>query len=182
MMGWAPKINFEVLMATARGDWSEVDALMPTRSEAPTAAGDSIDELLADIAGATGRQRRSAIALEALVPGAGKTYLAKLWLERTGQKATALILCPWNALVTQLVKEGFRAITLHELCGRLAVETEDGRELKKAYSLDGVTHIHFEEAYLYPVHQVGWMADFTSRKTGYIFRGLADISQRLYRS
>ena len=42
----------------------------------------------------------------------------------------------------------------------MAVETEEGRDHKKAYNLDGVTHIHFEEAYLYPVHQVGWMASF----------------------
>ena len=220
--------------ATMHGDWSEVDALMPTRDEAPpppaavpdvpeknTITDEDLADLLgfdfeapttvfepwtppplpvpvmlrdfvtieewnsgkydakdgdedteapvpslADIAtavGATKRQRRTAIALEAWVPGAGKTYLIKVWLVRTGQKETGLIVCPWNALVTQLVKEGFRAITLHELVGRLAVETEDGRDYKKAYNLDGVTHIHFEEAYLYPVHQVGWMADFMAK-------------------
>jgi len=36
---------------------------------------------------------RGAIAIEAAVPGAGKTYLVKSWLDRTGQKDTAVI-CP----------------------------------------------------------------------------------------
>ena len=85
--------------ATARGDWSEVDALMPTRE----AVGNSIEDVLADInaafeeaaaPGITKRQRRTAIALEAIVPGAGKTFLIKVWLDRTGQKATGLIVCP----------------------------------------------------------------------------------------
>ena len=109
---------------------------------------------------------RCAIAIEAVVPGAGKTYLIKAWLTRTGQKATNVIVCPWNALVTQLVREEFRSITLHELVGRMAVETEEGRDCKKAYNLEGVTHIHFEEAYLYPVHQVGWMASLRAHSRG----------------
>jgi hypothetical protein len=79
--------------------------------------------------------------------------------------------------VTQLVKEGFRAITLHELVGRLAVETEDGRDFKKAYNLEGITHIHFEEAYLYPVHQVGWMADFITSHPGITFSMAGDPGQ-----
>jgi hypothetical protein len=162
--------------ATARGDWSEVDALMPERAAPEPASGlkaadkyadsveDLVNDMMADFAAAPpSTKRRTAIALEAEVPGAGKTYLAKKWLDRTGQKATGLIVCPWNALVTQLVREGYRAITLHELVGRLAVETEDGRDLKRAYNLTGVTHVHFEEAYLYPVHQVGWMASFMAK-------------------
>ena len=117
---------------------------------------------------------RGAIAIEAAVPGAGKTYLVKSWVDRTGQKGNAIICCPWNALVTQLVKEGYRAITLHELVGRLVVETEDGRDFKKAYNLAGITHVHVEEAYLYPVHQVGWMADFIERHPGVTFSMAGD--------
>ena len=91
-----------------------------------------VDDMLADFTPVANIAVRGAIALEAAVPGAGKTYLVKSWLDRTGQKGNAIICCPWNALVTQLVKEGYRAITLHELVGRLAVETEDGRDFKKA--------------------------------------------------
>ena len=87
-----------------------------------------VDDMVADFNAVVS----GAVAIEAAVPGAGKTYLVKSWLDRTGQKPTAIICCPWNALVTQLVKEGFRAITLHELVGRLVVETEDGRDFKKA--------------------------------------------------
>ena len=171
--------------ATATGDWSEVDAIMPT--PAPTIVlkehyddvGDLVADMMADInAAATAVPLRGAIALEAAVPGAGKTYLVKAWLERTGQKATGVIVCPWNALVTQLVREGFRAITLHELVGRLAVETESsGRDFKKAYNLDGVTHIHFEEAYLYPVHQVGWMNSFSTKHTNITYSMAGDPGQ-----
>jgi hypothetical protein len=102
------------------------------------------------------------IAIEAKVPGAGKTTLVEWWLERTGQKKTALFVCPWNALASALKKRGFRAITLHELIGKMA--TEDGADRKKAYNVDEVTHIHFEEAYLYPVHQLGWVRKFMVSK------------------
>ena len=98
--------------------------------------------MLAEISAACSSTRaevRSAIALEAAVPGAGKTYLIKAWLERTGQKTTGVIVCPWNALVTQLVRDGFR-VTLHELVGRNAVESEEGRDCKKAYNLEGNTY------------------------------------------
>jgi hypothetical protein len=103
---------------------------------------------------------RGPIALEARVPGAGKTYLVEQWITRSGQRETALFICPWNALATALTKKGFRAITLHELVGRLAVETPDGRTFKRAYDVAAITHSHFEEPYLYPVEQVGWMREF----------------------
>ena len=61
--------------------------------------------------------------------------------------------------------------------GRLAVETEDGRDFKKAYNLEGATHVHFEEAYLYPVHQVGWMADFILRQPSITFSMAGDPGQ-----
>jgi hypothetical protein len=166
--------------ATQRDSWPEVDALMPSRprvTELKDAAayGDDMDALINDMmadleAGAD--EARGPIALEAAVPGAGKTYLAKSWVDRTGQKATALFVPPWNALVTQLVREGFRSITVHELVGRLAVETDEGRSVKKAYNLVGVTHIHFEEVYLLPVQQVGWIRDFM-RKNPHITYSMA---------
>ena len=64
-----------------------------------------INDLLADfraltVCGSTLAENRSAIAIEAAVPGAGKTSLIKAWLERTGQKETGVTVCPWDALVT----------------------------------------------------------------------------------
>ena len=65
-------------------------------------------------------EERGPILIEALVPGAGKTYLAKRWIERTDQKETSIIVCPWNALVTDCIKDGFISITLHELVCKIA--------------------------------------------------------------
>ena len=98
--------------ATTRGEWGEVDALMPTRKAEPAALvlkdnyddySALVDDMVADFIPVAPAQTRGAIALEAAVPGAGKTYLVKSWLDRTGQKDTAIICCPWNALVTQLI-------------------------------------------------------------------------------
>ena len=97
--------------ATARGEWAEVGALMPTRTkpltlrdssayEIPATAEDPrghraagpvntspdvealINDLLADfravtVCGSARAEFRSAIAIEAAVPGAGKTFLIK---------------------------------------------------------------------------------------------------------
>ena len=171
--------------ATLRDSWAEVDALMPSRPRASTLAdaatyGDDMlalaNDMLADLdAGAA--EVLGPIALEAAVPGAGKTYLAKSWVERTGQKDTTLFVPPWNALVTQLVREGFRAITVHELVGRLAVETEEGHSFKKAYNLAGVTHVHFEEVYLLPVNQVGWIRDFMRKNPRITYSMAGDPGQ-----
>jgi len=135
---------------TTEGRWGAVDELMPG-----AAGPDSIEALLADLLGETAI--RGPLAIEAVVPGAGKTYLAKSWIDRTGQRDTALIVCPWNALVSACVKEGYRAMTLHELCGKVADTSENK---KRAYDVTEVTHVHFEEAYLYTVREVEWLATF----------------------
>jgi hypothetical protein len=184
--------------ATIHGDWSSVDALMPTRPAAvvvstPLALEAHPDEddmvaltagVLADFAAmalamAEGVQTgptRGPIALEALVPGAGKTYLIHSWVERTAQSATAITVSPY-ALVSKNLKEGRRSITLHELVGRLAVETEDGINYKKAYDLQGVTHIFFDEILLYPVNQLGWIREFMRKHPGITFSNAGDSGQ-----
>ena len=140
---------------TVGGAWEAVDELMPRfEDEDP----ESMDALLAELLGeSTGR---GPLAIEATVPGAGKTFLVKSWIDRTNQRDTALIVCPWNALVSACVKEGYRALTLHELCGKMVAEVEGGREIKRAYDVTGVTHVHFEEAYLYTIREVEWLATF----------------------
>ena len=98
-------------------DWSEVDALMPTPAFDYRAARLAAQaELLAEkeafekqnpkikfhgYVGSSGPmfEERSPLFIKARVPGAGKTYLVKRYLERTQQKATSVIVCPWNALV-----------------------------------------------------------------------------------
>jgi len=137
--------------ATVEGLWEAIDELMPGAAEP-----DSIEALLADILGEPTHER-GPLAIEAVVPGAGKTFLVKSWIDRTGQRDTALIVCPWNALVSACIKEGYRALTLHELCGKVA-DTPESK--KRAYDITGVTHVHFEEAYLYTVREVEWLACF----------------------
>ena len=136
--------------ATLDDKWTAVDELMPRFKPQD----DSIEALLAELLGET--MVRGPLAIEAAVPGAGKTYLVKKWIDRTNQTNTALIVCPWNALVSACVKEGYRAITLHELCGKLVADAG----YKKSYNVSGVTHVHFEEAYLYTIREVEWLATF----------------------
>ncbi len=143
--------------ATVDGAWGAIDELMP-RHEVAASDLDSIDALLAELLGETAM--RGPLAIEAVVPGAGKTFLVKSWIDRTNQRDTALIVCPWNALVSACRSEGYRALTLHELCGKIIAETEGEHEVKRAYDVTGVTHVHFEEAYLYTVREVEWLATF----------------------
>ena len=79
--------------ATLDDKWTAVDELMPRFKQ-----DDSIEALLAELLGET--MVRGPLAIEAAVPGAGKTYLVKKWIDRTNQTNTALIVCPWNALVS----------------------------------------------------------------------------------
>ena len=142
---------------TVGGAWEAVDELMPRLSPADEDP-ESMDALIAELLGeSTGR---GPLAIEATVPGAGKTFLVKSWIDRTNQRSSALIVCPWNALVSACVKEGYRALTLHELCGKVAAEAEGDHEVKRAYDVTGVSHVHFEEAYLYTVREVEWLATF----------------------
>ena len=174
------RIRLKNEMATCQGDWAEVDALMPTQKRVLDEALDAeIEEMLDELSGAPPRVRLGNIALEARCPGGGKTHLVKEWLIRSGQKDKSLIVCPWNALVSQLLKEGFRSITLHALVGRLAVETPEGKNTKSPYDCAGITHIHFEEAYLYPTHQVGWIAAFMKKNRGITFSMAGDPGQLL---
>tara|TARA_R110000868_G_scaffold230985_4_gene484290 strand:- start:3128 stop:6841 length:3714 start_codon:yes stop_codon:yes gene_type:complete len=117
-------------LATKNGDWSEVDKILNTE--------------------------HCNVAIEATVPGAGKTYTILRWLERNNHKDSSLIVCPWNSLASVMQLEGFTSITLHKLLGRGV----DEGNTNKPYNLDGITHIHFEEAYLHDIRSVGWMYKF----------------------
>ena len=122
------RLSLKNELATMDGDWSEVDKIMDMGN----------------------------IAIEATVPGAGKTYTALRYLERKGVKNTSLIVCPWNSLASVIQQEGFNAITLHKLLGR---GIDDG-VVNQAYDLGDITHIHFEEVYLHDITAVGWMYKF----------------------
>jgi len=115
--------------------------------------------------------------IEADVPGAGKTYLVKRWIERTGQKETRIIVCPWNALVTDCLKDGFRSFTLHDLLGKLAVEDHLAKLEKRAHKVDDVTHVHFEEVYLYSAKELGWIKSFMNHKHHISFTAAGDPGQ-----
>jgi hypothetical protein len=169
--------------ATIAGDWSSVDVLMPTKPLSPAAAfvmGDWTDaegmledfeafsRVLLEEQQSQQEQKaaspvRGPIAIKATIPGGGKTHLDKSWLERTGQKETSLVATPFNALVSKNVQEGWRSITVHELVGRLAVESDDGVTTKKPYDLTGITHVFFDEIYLNPINQLGWIHAFKKK-------------------
>jgi len=100
--------------------------------------------------------------LEALVPGAGKTYMIEEWIKRTGQVETALMVCPWNALCSDLRKRGFNAMTLHELCGKVG-NGEEAEGKKNAYDLTGITHVHFDEICLYEPSKYNWIAKWINK-------------------
>ena len=123
-------------------------------------------------------EERGPILIEALVPGAGKTYLAKRWIERTDQKETSIIVCPWNALVTDCIKDGFTSITLHELVGKIAKDEFTAEKIeKKAYKIDGVTHIHFEEVYLYSARELSWIRNFMLKHKNISYTAAGDPGQ-----
>jgi hypothetical protein len=61
----------------------------------------------------------SGVHIDALVPGAGKTYLIEQYCERKYGKDKALFVTPFNALASDIRKRGFKAITLHNLCGKV---------------------------------------------------------------
>ena len=177
-------------------DWSEVDALMPTPPFDYRAARLAAQaELLAEkeafekqnpkikfhgYVGLSGPpfEERGPILIRALVPGAGKTYLTKKWLERTGQTETSIIVCPWNALVADCIKNGFTSITLHELVGRIAkAEFTSEKVEKKPYKIDGVTHIHFEEIDLYGERELSWIRKFMLKHTNISYSAAGDPGQ-----
>jgi hypothetical protein len=119
----------------------------------------------------------SSIAIEGRVPGAGKTHSVLSYIERYEIKA--VIICPFNALCSDLVKKGFKSITLHELIGKLIVEVPTNESNKKPYDISGLTHIHFEEVYLYTVNQLGWIKQFMNSNSNLKFSMCGDFGQLL---
>ena len=122
-------------------------------------------------------EERSPLFIKARVPGAGKTYLVERYLERTQQKATSVIVCPWNALVADCLKEGFNSFTLHELVGRLAVEDHLAKIEKRPHKVDGVTLIHFEEIGLYSARELSWIRTFMNTHKNISFSAAGDLGQ-----
>ena len=88
-----------------------------------------------------------------------------------------MIVCPWNALVTDCIKDGFNSFTLHELVGRLAVEDHLAKIEKRPHKVDGVTHIHFEEVYLPFVRELSWMRTFINTNKNISFSAAGDAGQ-----
>ena len=111
------------------------------------------------------------------MPGAGKTHSVLSYIERYEIKA--VIICPFNALCSDLVKKGFKSITLHELIGKLIVEVPTNESNKKPYDISGLTHIHFEEVYLYTVNQLGWIKQFMNSNSNLKFSMCGDFGQLL---
>ena len=87
-------------------------------------------------------------------------------------------MCPWNALVTDCIKDGFTSITLHELVGKIAKDEFTAEKIeKKAYKIDGVTHIHFEEVYLYSARELSWIRNFMLKHKNISYTAAGDPGQ-----
>ena len=105
------------------------------------------------------------IHLQANTPGSGKTYMIEEWIKRTKQVETTLMVCPWNALCSDMRKRNFNAITLHELCGKIGNGKEGETEGKKnAYCMDGITHVHFDEICLYEPSKFNWIEKWINQQ------------------
>jgi hypothetical protein len=67
------------------------------------------------------------------------------------------------------------------LVGKLVVEVPSGTEnnKKKPYDISGLTHIHFEEVYLYTVSQLGWIKQFMTLNSNLKFSMCGDFGQLL---
>lgn len=133
------KIDEEKTMINNPDRWTEVDALM---------------------------QDKPSIHMQATTPGSGKSYLLEEWIKRTKQVESALIVCPWNALCSDMRKKGFNAITLHELCGKIgngdSEKAEEGK--KNPYKMEGITHVHFDEICLYTPSQFNWISNWLKQQ------------------
>jgi hypothetical protein len=122
------------------------------------------------------------LALEGQVPGCGKSYSIRDHFRRHRRIAALLTVAPWNRLRCEMSEDGFKAVTLHKLLGRTVADDEDR---KKAYDLAGITHIHFEEPYLYTVRELEWIRTFMRAHPsfGYTMAGdpgqLRPVSQKL---
>jgi hypothetical protein len=108
------------------------------------------------------------LAIEATVPGAGKTFLVLESARRAGTLPITLIVTPWNRLSSEMIKQGAQACTLYALLGKCPemaptedlIEEEDEFKPKSGKDISGIVRIHFEEPYLYTVHQLEWMVTF----------------------
>jgi hypothetical protein len=109
--------------------------------------------------------KKGPLHIGAKCPGAGKTYLVEEWVKRTGQKDTALFVCPWNPLCADLRKRGFNAITLHALCGKVPTKENETEVFKKPHDITGITHIHFDEICLYSPSHFEWIQEFLLKQT-----------------
>jgi hypothetical protein len=125
------------------------------------------------------------LGIEGLVPGSGKSYSIKDHFRRHRRISSLLTVTPWNRLRCEMSKDGFAAITLHKLVGRLVAETADADSRKAPYDLTGITHVHFEEPYLYTVAELEWIREFMRAHStlGFTFAGdpgqLRPVGQKL---
>ena len=138
------RIELVAEMATTLGDWSEVDDIIA---------------------------RSGNVALEGRVPGSGKTHLALEYIRRHGLMKSHIIVAPWNTLVADITAKGFNSMTLHKLLGK-SVEADEAKAdeakakdetkayAKKGANLDDIIYIYFDEAYLYNIVALGWIAKF----------------------
>jgi hypothetical protein len=101
------------------------------------------------------------VHIDAIVPGAGKTYLIEQYCKRKYQPGKTLFVTPWNALASDIRKRNFTAITLYNLCGKMIqYEQVDEFIKKKKHDVSQYDHIHFDEICLYSPNELNWIYEF----------------------
>jgi hypothetical protein len=109
------------------------------------------------------------------VPGAGKSYLSKQYARDHGEVETTLFVDPWNTGRDDDLADGFHAVTLHTLCGKIGGDNADGA--KKPLDVSGYKRVVFQEVFLYPTPQRGWILAFCSRHPELAYTGNGDPGQ-----
>jgi hypothetical protein len=124
-----------------------------------TNAPDRWDEVDKTLGAKNWKNQPYSMHIDALVPGAGKTYMIEQYAKRHNKKI--LFITPWNALASDIRKRLFTAITLHNLCGKLVqYETVDELMKKKKFNTEEYDITHFDEICLYSPTELNWIHEF----------------------
>jgi hypothetical protein len=109
------------------------------------------------------------------VPGAGKSFISKQYARDHDEVETTLFVDPWNTGRDDDLADGFHAVTLHTLCGKIGGDSADGA--KKPLDVSGFKRVVFQEVFLYPTAQRAWIRAFCSRHPELAYTGNGDPGQ-----
>jgi hypothetical protein len=128
-------------------------------------------EVLADLP----ELSHDSLLIVADVPGAGKSYISKQYARDHGEVETTLFVDPWNTGRDDDLADGFHAVTLHTLCGKIGGDNADGA--KKPLDVSGYKRVVFQEVFLYTTTQKAWILTFCFGHPELAYTGNGDPGQ-----